>query len=255
MVDDRRQSPDPKAHARRPGVEDTHDAPDSTSEFPRLAGGTDNGPFDNGPSNNQPSRWSARARVPPAGAPAGQAADEYVDADPAGAMPERGWLIPLVVGTITVSLVMILMIGLWLIFEAEEDAAQPRPIPTATTSPQASAAVTTGAPHATPTTRTTSAPPPSSTPTRQAVVPDVVGLREEEARQRVADAGLRVEVVRQLTIITRAGTVIGVEPGAGTSVPANSVVRLIVAATPQATMPRLSPSGAAARHVRVFGSI
>ena len=59
---------------------------------------------------------------------------------------------------------------------------------------------------------------------------DLVGLSEDEARQRLTDAGLRVEVTRRADATMAPGTVLETEPGAGQCrCSPNSVVRLVVA--------------------------
>jgi beta-lactam-binding protein with PASTA domain len=61
------------------------------------------------------------------------------------------------------------------------------------------------------------------------VVPDLVGVEEAVALKTLARRGLRGESVGQFDLQHAPGTVIGQEPGAGSEVPAESVVRLAVA--------------------------
>jgi hypothetical protein len=119
-----------------------------------------------------------------------------------------------------------LLTGLWLIFAADDEPPE---------NPQASApAVTSAAPTTTRTTAApTSAPPTSEEPPAFVVVPtDLVGVSEDEARQRLTDAGLRVQVTRRTDATMAPGTVLEVSPGPGSEVPPNSVVRIVVAEAP-----------------------
>jgi beta-lactam-binding protein with PASTA domain len=70
-----------------------------------------------------------------------------------------------------------------------------------------------------------------------------VGLSEDEARQRITDAGLRVQVTRRADATMAPGTVLEVEPAPGTEVEPNSVVRIVVAVAPRPSAPGSSGSG------------
>ena len=54
---------------------------------------------------------------------------------------------------------------------------------------------------------------------------DLIGLTEDEARQKLADAGLRVQVTRREDATMAPGTVMRPIPGPGSDVDVNSVVR------------------------------
>jgi beta-lactam-binding protein with PASTA domain len=73
------------------------------------------------------------------------------------------------------------------------------------------------------------------------VVPDdLIGLTESEARRKLTDAGLRVQVIRREDATMAPGTVIEAEPGPGSQVDENSVVRIVVATAPRPSPPRSS---------------
>jgi PASTA domain len=166
-------------------------------------------------------RWAGSASVPPAGA---APPDTYgYDLEP---LPDDqpNWMRPLLFGFVGLLLLGALLTGVWLIFTADDE-----PPPT----PQASApAVTSEAP---PTTAApTTATPTSEEPEPIVVVPaDLIGLSEDEARQRITDAGLRVQVTRRTDATMAPGTVIEASPGPGSEVAPNSVVRIVVAEAPR----------------------
>ncbi len=69
-------------------------------------------------------------------------------------------------------------------------------------------------------------------------VPDVEGLDQVEATQRLVDAGFRVSKTLQASSTVPAGRVIGTSPAAGTPAAPDSAVTLIVSSGPeQATVP------------------
>jgi len=63
-------------------------------------------------------------------------------------------------------------------------------------------------------------------------VPDVVGDKEDNARSRLEDAGLRAEVSEEESEDADPGTVLRQDPGAGKSVSKGSAVKLVVAKAP-----------------------
>jgi hypothetical protein len=228
MGDDRRQPPDRTAPMGR------FDDDDATKIRPGLGDLSGDGtrmmpPVPDGP--DEPPRWEARAAVPAAGAarPAGY---EYYEEPVAPPPDERNWLRPLLFGVIGLVLLGALLTGVWLIYTADDE-------PPA---PQASGPAVPSAPATTvPTTApATSAPPTSAEPETVKVPDDLVGLTEEEARQRLTDAGLRVQVVRREDATMAPGTVLDSEPGPGSDVEPNSVVRIVVATAPRPSPPRSS---------------
>jgi len=237
MADDRRQPPDPTAPIGdddatrirpaldpdatriRPGA--SRAAPDATRISPdRVRAAYEDADRTVAPGGD---RWAGSASVPPAGA-APPGTHEY-DLEP---LPDDqpNWLRPLLFGFVGLLLLGVLLTGLWLIFTADDEPPE---------TPQASAPPVTSAPA---TTARTTPPPSSEEPTSEApqpfvVVPtDLIGLSEDEARQRLTDAGLRVQVTRRADATMAPGTVLEAFPGPGSEVPPNSVVRIVVAEAP-----------------------
>lgn len=77
-------------------------------------------------------------------------------------------------------------------------------------------------------------------PVRETLLPDLSGLTEEEARYILTVAELQAQVVRVASGAPD-GLVIGQEPGPGVVLPRETVVRVLVAAQPVATLPKASP--------------
>lgn len=73
---------------------------------------------------------------------------------------------------------------------------------------------------------------PEATPTtrEQVEVPLLVGLREDRARDRLAETGLEADVERRVEHSDPEGVVVGQEPEAGTRVERDDTVRLVVSA-------------------------
>jgi hypothetical protein len=221
MADDGKQPPD--STARMPGVGDddaTRVRPavnaerlraayeDSTRTIP-AAGGSDD-------------RWAGSASVRPTAAsdePAGyEYADDVVE-------PQPNWLRPVLFGFVGLLLLGVLLTGLWLIFTADDEP----PPPQASAPPATSAAPV---PSARTTVKPTSAPPTSEAPVTVEIPLDIVGLSEDEARQRLTDLGLRVQVTRRPDATMAPGTVLETNPQPGSQVEPNSVVRIVVAVEP-----------------------
>jgi PASTA domain len=190
------------------------DRPDATRAMPPVA--------------DEPARWSGSARVPQPGTAALRPPD-YEYAEPPGPDDERSWLTPVVAGLIGLVLLGALVIGMWLIFTADDS--PPAAPPTSPPTPPVSSPV--------PTTTRPPTTPPTTTAVPRVEVPPVVGLSEAEARQRLADSGLRVSVVRRADPSAEPGTVLSADPPPGTEVALDSVVRLVVAAP---SAPPSSPS-------------
>jgi beta-lactam-binding protein with PASTA domain len=119
----------------------------------------------------------------------------------------------------------VLLTGLWLIFTADDEP----PPPQASAPPATSAAPV---PSARTTVKPTSAPPTSEAPVTVEIPLDIVGLSEDEARQRLTDLGLRVQVTRRPDATMAPGTVLETNPQPGSQVEPNSVVRIVVAVEP-----------------------
>jgi hypothetical protein len=171
-------------------------------------------------------RWAGSASVPSAGAAGAAPPDTYgYDLEP---LPDDqpNWMRPLLFGFVGLLLLGALLTGVWLIFTADDE---PPPTPT----PQASAPVVTS--EAPPTTAAPTTEPPTSEEQEPVVlVPtDLIGLSEDEARQRLTDAGLRVQVTRRADATMAPGTVIEASPGPGSEVAPNAVVRIVVAEAPR----------------------
>jgi hypothetical protein len=246
MSDDRRQPPDRTAPVGRfddndatqlrPGLTGRGDL-DETRVRPAGVGGPVVGPPDgtrimpaaaDGP--DEPPRWEARAAVPPAGA-VPVPTYEYEE-EPVPPPDDRNWLRPLLFGLLGLVLLGALLTGVWLIFTADDE--PPAPQASAPPAPTAPATTVPTTPPA------TSAPPTSAEPETVVVPGDLIGLTEEEARQRLTDAGLRVQVVRREDATMAPGTVLEADPGPGSEVEDNSVVRIVVATAPRPSTPRSS---------------
>jgi len=237
MADDRTRAPDPDDPGSTAPIRPISGAPDqdptATRAFPAATG---NSPGDTAPmapvDEAGDARWSAKASVPPAGHRA--APEVWVD-EPAGdPYAGRSWLAPVGIGIAVLVLLGVLGTGMYLILTSD-DGDEPVAAPSATSAPPATSAAPT--PSRTP----SSAPPTSASPVPTTVeVPVLVGLPVDEARQRLADRGLRAETRREETTDAAPGTVVSSDPGPGEQVPQGSVVRLVVAAEPT---PR--PSGSA----------
>ena len=139
---------------------------------------------------------------------------------------QPNWLRPLLYGAIGLLLLGALLTGIWLIYTADDEPPPPQAsAPPATSAAPATTAVTTTAP--------TSEPPTTEAPPATVAVPeDLIGLPEDVARQRLTDAGLRVQVTRRPDATMAPGTVIEAEPGPGSEVPPNTLVRIVVAQAP-----------------------
>lgn len=204
---------------------------DETRVRPSGPGGTADGTRMMPAVEDEPPRWEARATVPPAGAvPATRY--EYFDEPVAPPPDDRNWLRPLIFGFLGLVLLGALLTGVWLIFAADDEP----PATQASTPPVASAPATTA-----PTTAPATSAPPTSAEPKTVVVPEnLIGLSEDEARQNLTDAGLRVQVVRREDATMAPGTVIEANPGPGSQVDENSVVRIVVATAPRPSTPRSS---------------
>jgi hypothetical protein len=251
MVDDQRPAPDatePMPAATEPMPRATEPTPAATEPTPQAEPGesatpaaTKEMPAVEGEDEAEqaPARWAGSAAVPEPGVrPLGGSTDEYDLGAVSGDDEGRSWWTPVLLGLAGVVLFGILMAGLWLIFIAGDNGS---PGQTATSAPPLPSS-------APPSSQPRSSAPPSSQPpttAAAAAVPPVLGLSEAEARQRLTDAGLRVEVSRRTDPSAPPGTVIDVDPGQGAAVAPNSVVHIVVARAllPSAPTPSISAGG------------
>src|SRR5256885_9191669 len=210
-----------------PGATD----PDATAAaMPPVDDGTR---VDGTPVDDDAGRWSARAAVRPPGPAAPTPTQQWErEEDP---YQGRSWLRPVVIALAVLLLMALLGSGVWLILRNSSatpgTGASPSPItPPATTAAPTTATATTAAP--------TSAAPALVT------IPDgLVGGTEANARGVLGALGLKVRTVPRISPTAEPGTVLTVEPPAGTQVPANSTVVLLVAAAPaKPPPPPTSPS-------------
>jgi hypothetical protein len=220
MGDDRRQPPDRTAPMGR-FDDETLIRPAAASDGTRMLPPVDDEP------DGQP-RWEARASVPPPGARPATGYEYYEE--PAPPPDDRNWLKPLLLGVVGLVLLIALLTGVWLIYTADDE--PPAPEASAPPTATAPATVATTAPPA------TSAPPTTAEPETVTVPDDLIGIDEAEARQKLADAGLRVQVTRREDATMAPGTVIEVQPEPGSDVEPNSVVRIVVASAPKPSASR-----------------
>jgi serine/threonine-protein kinase len=234
MADDRRQQPDSTAPMGRLGNDDGA-ADDATRVHPDRVRAAYEDATRTMPPVASADRWAGSASVPPGGGTY-QYPDAAPGAYPDDLEPQPNWLRPVLFGVIGLVLLGALLTGVWLIFTADDE---PVPSTQASPPPAASPAPVTTAPTTAP---ATSEPPTSLAPPPTVVVPtELIGLSEEEARRRLTDAGLRVQVTRRTDATMAPGTVLEAFPGPGSEVPPGSLVRLVVAVAPEPSEPR--PSG------------
>jgi hypothetical protein len=232
MADDRRQPPDSTAPMGRVGDDDATrirpDLPDATRVRAAYEDSTRTMPAVDAGRRDDADRWAGSASVP-------QAGGAYPDAVPPGDYgyaddpePQPNWLRPVLFGVVGLLLLGGLLTGVWLIFTADDGAT---PDATASAPPAASSVPATTARTTAP---PTSEPPTALTPAPTVVVPtELIGRSEDEARRRLTDAGLRVQVTRRTDATMAPGTVLEAFPGPGSEVPPGSLVRIVVAVAPE----------------------
>lgn len=171
------------------------------------------------------SSWSARAQVPPA-APVGAGPELSSWQEPASGGSSRWWA-PLVLGLLALLLLAFLGFGLWMIVQSDEDREIPgTPSPSAPARPSATA---------------TPSPTPSPTPeTVRVEVPELAGVQAEDARDQLAELGLRPQLRTVETDERIAGTVVRTEPGAGSLLAEGARIVVFVAQDPE---PEPEPTG------------
>ncbi|MBM0235699.1 PASTA domain-containing protein [Micromonospora sp. STR1_7] len=169
-----------------------------------------------------PAPWSGRAEVRPP-RPAEPAGDWYAE-EQGG----RRWWLPILWGVLALVLAGLLGAALWVVLSARDnDRDDPGSTPSPPPGSATSAAPTSAAPtSATPSSATPSSPPPSSEPA-EVPVPPVAGLPQATAEGLLERLGLPYRVVYRPSELPP-GTVVGTEPGAGTTVSDGEDVLLIV---------------------------
>lgn len=178
--------------------------------------------------------WSGRAGVPPPRSTTIRGSVPQ-DWEPAPDGDERRWWMPIVVGFVAVLLLGTLVVGIWLIMRANDDATPAGATPSQTAAPPTTAAPTTAA------APTTSAPAPTTTAPASVEVPRLVGLTEAEARERLGEEGLSYRVEFRESE-EAPGTVIETDPAQGMSVPEGTQIVLVIARPAPTTAPPTSPS-------------
>lgn len=184
------------------------------------------------PTGAGADRWSARAGIPAQGSPVrpplpyGYRDEELIEDPYAG----RSWFAPVLISLIALILLTILSFGVWLIYQSSRGG--PAPAVTLSATPASPAPATAPATTAAPTTAppSSAAPPPTTPAVTQVEVPNVVGTPERNARQQLAALGLNVEVNYVIQPGADPGTVVRMNPPAGTMVDKGSTVTLVVAA-------------------------
>jgi hypothetical protein len=179
-----------------------------------------------GRPEGQGARWSARA-----GVPAAEAADEewVPPEEPGGA-----WWLPLALGIGGLILLALVGLGVW--FAVRHSGNTPAPVASETVSPAPS-----------PTPSPTPSPPPSPSappsPTAATVsLPDLRGTSLSDAQQVLTGLGLVPAVSNQVDGSVPAGSVVGTDPPANSTVAVGSKVTLLVAVPPAPSPTPPSPT-------------
>lgn len=235
--------------ARHPGVGGDETAPhpafdaDQTAAYPPYRPGAGEAPTDPdgtrvvAPGGDEREtaamppvggNWAARAPVPP------RAAEPMIErrqwTEQAPRPPERRWWIPALIALVVLLLLAVLGFGLWLLFGGDGEGGSPVP-------PAPSVSAT--GPPAPQTTQPPPTAPTASTATSDAgvVVPRLIGLSEGDARATLDDVGLGYRLAFQENGGFPPGSVIGSDPPAGTVMPRDGQVTLIIATAPPPTEP------------------
>jgi hypothetical protein len=216
--------------------------PDATSVMPPAGD-------DWAPSRANPV-WSGRAEVRP---PQPGRASYDTDWQSTGPTPAPGkqtdrWWMPIVVGIIVLILLALLGWGIYLIVQNSKDDSVSPSASTATTA--ATTAPTSAAPttptSAAPTTTTPSAEPTTTEPTTtEVLVPALLGLSLDDARDALNQTGLRYRVLYQSSSTAPQGIVIDSDPPEGQVVPPDTRVTIVVAGTDPSATPSTSGSASA----------
>ncbi|MBB5871053.1 flagellar basal body-associated protein FliL [Allocatelliglobosispora scoriae] len=204
-------------------------AGDQTTVLPTPPAGDRTGPGASEHTSVLPAAgadpWLGRAEV---GGPPVRGAvpppDEAEDGEPE---PGGTWWLPVVIAVVGLLLLLAIGVGIWLVASNSDD---PEPTPSPSR-PVPSTVSTTSAP----------TPSPVATSAGVANIPPVVGLTLNDATKALDAVGLNYRLEYRATNDAASGTVIGVDPKAGTQVPAGYEVLLLIASTPPPS-PSPSPS-------------
>ncbi|RLP92469.1 PASTA domain-containing protein [Micromonospora sp. BL4] len=226
MPIDRAASPDETAPMDR-AASGPAASPDETMPIDRSAQTQPGAPVDRTarmPAERAtPAPWSGRAEVR-AARPAEPSGEWYAE-EQGG----RRWWLPILWGVLALLLAGLLGAALWVALAAQNDDRDDDPGPTPSLPPPSatSAAPTSAAPtSAAPTSETPSSPAATSAPA-EVPVPPLTGLPQATAEGLLDRLGLSYRVVYRPSELPP-GTVVGTEPDAGTSVPTDEEVLLIV---------------------------
>ncbi|MFE9193223.1 PASTA domain-containing protein [Micromonospora sp. NPDC007208] len=240
MSDDRQEppaaDPDETAPIDRTVPARSDLSPDQTMPIDRSAGTRPGPPADR--TAPIPPAWSGRAEVrsPRPDDPAGE---WYVE-EQGG----RRWWLPILWGVLALLLAGLLGGALWLVRSQQDDdrddpGSTPSVPPTsAPSAPPTSAATTSAAP----TSESPSSPAATTDAPDEVPVPPLAGLPQATAEGLLARLGLTYRVVYRPSELPP-GTVVGTEPGAGTSVSTDDEVLLIISqAEPPTGASPITPS-------------
>lgn len=146
---------------------------------------------------------------------------------------ERTWRAPLIIIGIALLLLALFAVAAWFALRGAGPTPSPSP------SPSPTPALTTAAP-------TSAAPSPSVSPSPEVSavpVPDnLVGRSQQEAIDALNAVGLNPRISVRVTGDADPGTVVDVEPEAGTLLEPGSTVVIVVASAPMSPSPEASPS-------------
>lgn len=193
--------------------------------------------------------WTGRAGVRPYGAVPRDPYDREGDwADPGQTEPSGRWWAPIAVGTVSLALIVLLVLGGMLIVQNLGDEADtPEATPSAAQLP-----AETGAGVATPPVGTTATVPATTDAADQEVnVPALRGMPLADAQAALERTGLGWRVIRRASE-AEPDTVIDCDPAEGQQVPSDTRVTLIVASaragtpttsTPVTTTPSIGATG------------
>ncbi|SIN28147.1 PASTA domain-containing protein [Micromonospora cremea] len=175
-----------------------------------------------------PAPWSGRAevRAPRSAEPSG----EWYAEEQGG----RRWWLPILWGVLALLLAGLLGAALWVVLAAQNDDRDDDPGSTpslppasATSAAPTSAAPTSAAPTSAAPTSATPSSPAATTAPAEVPVPPLAGLPQATAEGLLDRLGLSYRVVYRPSELPP-GTVVGTEPDAGTTVPTDEEVLLVV---------------------------
>ncbi|WFF02204.1 PASTA domain-containing protein [Micromonospora sp. WMMD964] len=169
-----------------------------------------------------PPSWSGRAEVRPS-RPADPAGEWYVE-EQGG----RRWWLPILWGVLALLLAALLGGALWLVLaDQDDDRDDPGPTPSLPPVSATSAAPTSESPTSAAPTSESPSSSPTTTPPDEVPVPPLAGLPQATAEGLLDRLGLAYRVVYRPSELPP-GTVVGTEPEAGTPVPTDDEVLLVV---------------------------